>query len=78
MRKLRRILTFFVALLPASHFKNIVMNLLKHNDYASAKFCPNIIFGECKITIGRESLVRRVGGSSPSQPIIGFNLWNVL
>jgi acetyltransferase-like isoleucine patch superfamily enzyme len=58
MRILWRTLTFFVALLPASRLKNVVMNLLKNNVHASAKFGPNIIIGECKITIGRQSLVR--------------------
>lgn len=58
MKNIRRTLTFLIALLPSSRFKNLVLNFLKHNVHATAKFGSNIIVGECKITIGRESLVR--------------------
>ena len=58
MKKTRRTLTFLIALFPASRFKNLIMNLLRHNIHASAKFGPNIIIGNCKVIIGKESLVR--------------------
>jgi|DEB19_MinimDraft_3_1074340.scaffolds.fasta_scaffold03963_3 acetyltransferase-like isoleucine patch superfamily enzyme len=58
MKKTRRSLIFLIALFPASRFKNLIMNLLKLNIHASAKFGPNIIIGNCKITIGEGSLVR--------------------
>jgi len=58
MKDIREPLTFLIALLPASRFKNLVMNLLKHNLHTSASFGPNIVLGKCKITIGGNSLIR--------------------
>jgi len=58
MKNTRITLTFLIAILPASRFKNLIMNMLKHNVHSTAKFGPNIVVGECKITIGRNSLVR--------------------
>lgn len=58
MRRLRRILTFFIALLPASRIKNLLLNMLSHQIDRTARFGPNIVLGLCTINIGRLSLVR--------------------
>jgi len=59
MVKIRLLMTFLAALLPASRIKNFLLRLLGHNVHPSAKIYSNLLLGEIHLSVGMGTTIRR-------------------
>lgn len=80
MKIMRKVSTLVICLLPASMIKNFLLSILGHEIRRSAHFGPNLVIGDCILSIGSESRVRPFNIFRNVQFSIGnqsiFGSWN--